>query len=421
MLLFGIISYILGLIQFTIPGYEGVLSDLREVPLLISVFYISNPLYLIGVSLITALGTPPDGSYVTTLLMHTFGLIASWYFFDFIRKKKIQFYLTGLLWFINVLFYYLCFLIPVLILINYMVGINTEKSFFYFYKELLFSVRFELISSGIITSLYLVQFTLRHELEKHKGNLEILVKERTDDLEIANEKLIALNATKDKFFSIIAHDLREPFSSMLVFSDLLIDKFESFNVLQQKKQLNIMSESIHNTYRLLENLLLWSHGQSGTIEFNQKKENLFLLCLETEKSLNQVFVNKSISYFNNVPGDLSVFVDKDMFLTVMRNLISNALKFTQEGGVITINTKPQENEIIVSVNDTGIGMNKEKQEKLFNITQKTSTLGTNKEKGTGLGLVLCKQFIERHGGKIWIKSQESIGSTIYFSIPIGDK
>ncbi|RLD65404.1 MAG: hypothetical protein DRI95_08810, partial [Bacteroidetes bacterium] len=240
-------------------------------------------------------------------------------------------------------------------------------------------------------------------------------------------KLRESNETKDKFFSIIAHDLKSPFNTMLGFSDLLINDFEKYNVKEQKTFIGAINQDIQNTYKLLENLLLWSQSQQGTIEFNPQKENLYLLSIETLNLLNQSATKKTIQLINKIPEDVFVEADKNMLAAIMRNLISNAIKFTPGNGVVEIGCRvspvkthghaSQHDTLYeIYVKDSGIGLTKEKQAKLFKISENISTKGTEKETGTGLGLILCKEFVEKHDGRIWVESEPGKGSSFIFTL-----
>jgi len=230
------------------------------------------------------------------------------------------------------------------------------------------------------------------------------------------------NKTKDKFFSIIAHDLRAPFNSMLGFAEILNDEFDDFSTEDQKNFIRIIYDNLQNTLKLLDNLLYWSRSQKGTIAYKPEQLNLFLEIKETNELLNQSIKNKSIKFTNKIPLDIFVNADKDMLATIIRNLLSNAIKYTNRFGEITIKTisLPDENQnqfVGISVSDTGVGIPKDMQHSLFDITDNTSTLGTENEKGTGLGLILCKEFVEKHGGKIWVESEVGKGSSFLFTIP----
>jgi hypothetical protein len=239
-------------------------------------------------------------------------------------------------------------------------------------------------------------------------------------------KLIESNATKDKFFSIIAHDLKSPFNSMLGFSDILNKEFDNYDANEQKKFIGIINTSLQNTHKLLENLLLWSLSQRGGIDFKPKKTNLFLLTYEVNEILKHLAENKLIKLINQIDENIYVEADKNMLSTVIRNLVSNAIKFTAKNGKIIISsnvmTTDKKQQIVeISVKDTGVGISSEIQSKLFDIGKDTSTKGTENENGTGLGLILCKEFVEYHGGKIWVESEIGKGSIFYFSIPLKTK
>ena len=244
------------------------------------------------------------------------------------------------------------------------------------------------------------------------------LKKAKDQLKNQNKELKELNATKDKFFSIIAHDLRSPFSSMIGFSKLLNKNFDKYDQEKQKKFINMIDNGIQNTYKLLDNLLLWARSQKGKIEFNPKEINLYSLSDETHELLNQSIENKLIQFTNQINPNISVHADNEMLSIIIRNLISNAIKFTPKEGEIIINAKENNQDFVeVSVKDTGVGIPKEVKSKIFDISENTSTQGTENETGTGLGLILCKEFVEKHGGKIWVESEEEKGSEFIFTLP----
>jgi len=239
------------------------------------------------------------------------------------------------------------------------------------------------------------------------------------DRKIAESKvrLSDANVTKDRFFSIIGHDLRSPFSSIIGFSELLVEQINEKDYDGIENYATIIHDSSKRAMNLLTNLLDWSRAQTGKIEFN-------LECFEIVTAINEVVAlykgsaeQKSIYISKKLPHDIPVVADKAMVKTILRNLISNAIKFTNPGGEIVIRAEQKEKELIVSVTDNGVGIKKEHIDKLFKIDYNYSTLGTNKEKGTGLGLLLCKEFIEMHGGKIWAESNETKGCSFNFSLP----
>lgn len=239
----------------------------------------------------------------------------------------------------------------------------------------------------------------------------------TDELEKSKIHLSELNSTKDKFFSIIAHDLKSPFNSIIGFSDLLKEDADSLDVTDIKYYASIINNAANQTLLLLENLLNWARMQQGRMEFTLKNLLLHEIASEVIDFLTEVSRQKSITITNTIPERLVVQADENMIKTTIRNLLSNAIKFTKSGGQVEIITKSRENEIQVTVTDTGIGISPENTPKLFNIGSSFTTRGTGNEKGTGLGLVLCKEFIEKHGGRIWVESEVGKGSRFYFTLP----
>jgi len=242
-------------------------------------------------------------------------------------------------------------------------------------------------------------------------------KQQEEQIKQKNNQLIELNATKDKFFSIIAHDLKNPFNSILGLSDLLATNFDKYNKEKIIHFINSINNVAQNTFKLLENLLEWSSSQTGKIEFKPQLfilETLIIDIIELTKS-NSLAKNIEISY--EINESIQIFADKNMINTVLRNLVTNAIKFTNKNGIIKILASYFENNILISVIDNGVGMSEDTINKLFKINEKITNIGTENESGTGLGLILCKEFIEKHKGKIWVESIKNEGSTFKFIIP----
>ncbi len=234
-----------------------------------------------------------------------------------------------------------------------------------------------------------------------------------------NKTLSVLNATKDKFFSIISHDLKSSFYAILGFSDILLEKHKKYDDEERENMINLVNISANSAFKLLENLLTWSGSQSGAIKYLPEKLGIKTLLFETLSNLQVLANKKNIQILDAILENELIFADKNMIATVFRNLISNAIKFTSNGGSIIISSKKQIDSdfIEISVKDNGVGVPKGIIGELFRIDKNTSTQGTENETGTGLGLILCKEFIEKHGGKIWVESKESEGSTFHFTIP----
>jgi len=235
-----------------------------------------------------------------------------------------------------------------------------------------------------------------------------------EQAQILNE----LNATKDKFFSIIAHDLKNPIKSILGFSELLIEDAKEVENKSISSYANILYSSAKHTAELLEKLLEWAKTQQNSFPFSPDEGAINDLITEEINILRPIADHKNIKLVDATVDQIVVTADRKMIGTVIRNLISNAIKFTKKDGSIIIEAFLQHESAVLSVSDTGIGMSKEDQAKLFHIVDGFTTKGTEDEKGTGLGLVLCKEFIEKHGGKIWVNSEIGKGSQFSFSIPL---
>ncbi len=237
----------------------------------------------------------------------------------------------------------------------------------------------------------------------------------------SNRKLQEINDTKDKLFSIIGHDLKGPLNSLTAFSTLLLHHTDSLTKDEIKMLSLDLDKSLKNLFTLLENLLEWGRSQSGNIDFKPEAFDLAIVLKENQDLLKGLAENKKITIVNDNAASLSVKAHHNSINTVVRNLISNAIKFTPEGGKITLKVESAERQLRVSVEDTGVGMSEAAIQRLFKIGTKHSTLGTAQEKGTGLGLVLCKDFVEKNGGTIGVESIEGKGSTFYFTVPTGSR
>jgi len=238
------------------------------------------------------------------------------------------------------------------------------------------------------------------------------------NIENKNVALQKINAEKDRFFSIIAHDLRSPFNGFVGLTQLLVEELPRLNIEKIHKIATGLKRSATNLYRLLENLLHWAQMQQGLIPFNPEVVQLLPIVTESMAMLQEAANNKGIDMAFDIPDDLNVFADPDMLQTVIRNFVSNAVKFTPNGGVIRLSAKIIEDKgVEISIKDSGIGMSSDMVENLFRIDVQTSRKGTEGESSTGLGLLLCKEFIGKHNGKIWVESEVGKGSIFYFNIP----
>jgi PAS domain S-box-containing protein len=243
-------------------------------------------------------------------------------------------------------------------------------------------------------------------------------KKAEEEIILKNELLQVINAEKDKFFSIIAHDLRGPLSAFVDATQILTEEIQSMTLDEIRDITISMKTSASNIYGLLENLLEWSRLRRNVMDFVPERLNLkekIEACIDV---LSESARKKKIELTFSIPGELEVLADNHMFDTVIRNLLSNAIKFTRAGGKVIVTAKfNNDHSIEVEISDSGIGMTQELKNKLFHINEKTSRPGTEGEMSTGLGLLLCKEFIEKNGGKIWVESEVGKGSVFSFTVP----
>ena len=245
--------------------------------------------------------------------------------------------------------------------------------------------------------------------------------ESLKEKKILEDKLIESNATKDKLFSIIAHDLKSPFNTIFGFTDLLIENYDEFSEEKRKYFINFIDKSSKSAFQLLDNLLLWAMSQRDRIIIEMEKTNLKQLIVEAVTPYIISTKKKGITFSNSVSDSIGIIVDKQTIKTVLGNLFNNAVKFTPNNGHIAINATIDTGFVKIEIKDNGVGIPKNIQSNIFKIDKSRSTLGTDKEKGTGLGLSLCKEFVEKNGGAIWVESEVGKGSKFMFTVPYDTK
>ena len=238
-----------------------------------------------------------------------------------------------------------------------------------------------------------------------------------NSLKVSESLSREINATKDKFFSIIAHDLRNPFNSIVGFSNLLAGQVKERNFEDLENYVTVIQQSSERAMDLLSNLLEWSRSQTGQLNIRPVHMDLASLVKEVVYSLHDTTVQKSISIITELEDHVLILADRAMISTVLRNLISNAVKFSYPDTKIVISAKRLGKESLVTVQDSGVGIRKSDLDKIFRLDKSFTKTGTANEKGTGLGLLLCKEFITKHGGNIWVESEFGKGSTFSFTIP----
>ena len=248
----------------------------------------------------------------------------------------------------------------------------------------------------------------------------IEIKQSREKIRKSNEQLKELNATKDKFFSIIAHDLKNPFNTLLGFSKLLFENAPNYTTDQIQQYAQIMNHTAKQSYALLENLMQWAKSQTEKIKIIPRNSSMNELLSITIPIVNGSALKKNITIESNISTEDIVYADNSLTATILRNLLTNAIKFTHANGKITVSTQRKDIFLEVSITDTGVGIEPMNIDKLFRIDSKVTSHGTDNEEGTGLGLILCKEFVEKQGGTIWANSEVGKGSTFTFTLPLAE-
>lgn len=301
--------------------------------------------------------------------------------------------------------------------------LNKIKSVLNGHREPTFEERF--IRSD--ASVFDAEVTLIATTFQSNAAIQLIVNDITDRKKaerLLNENEIRLKEVieaKDKFLSIIAHDLRSPFNSILGFLNLLQDQYEQINDSERKSYLTLIDDSVNKTLKLLENLLEWAKSQSGKVAFQPIRQKLLPIIENASESMNSALKLKKIKLSYAFPESLEIDADSNMLSTIFQNLLSNAIKYSYPEGEIVISARSKDDKIEITVSDYGTGIPDEVKDKLFRIDEQVITIGTSNEKGSGLGLILCKDFISMHEGEIWVESELGKGSRFIFTIPFLEK
>ncbi len=252
-----------------------------------------------------------------------------------------------------------------------------------------------------------------------KSYQELLLSYKASEEEIKkkNEELKEANETKDILLSIISHDLRSPFQGLLGISGYLVDEYDSLDKNEIKELIETLHEALKNQYKFLDDLLNWSRLQSGRLLINRSEFKLYELVEKIGNLFQTNLEGKKILLINNISNNCVINGDEDLIYLLIRNLVSNAIKFTNKNGKIEIKSNLYENKIQIEISDNGIGIKPENIGKIFKIENHFTTRGTNNEKGNGFGLALCKEIVSKHGGEIWLQSEYGKGTTFFFTIP----
>ncbi|MBK7626676.1 MAG: tetratricopeptide repeat-containing sensor histidine kinase [Bacteroidales bacterium] len=286
----------------------------------------------------------------------------------------------------------------------------------------------------LLAAVFIVLLSLLKQRRKHEELLELQNREITkqsEAIELQNKKLTESNEkleiseaelkrivqTKDKLFSIIAHDLRNPFTALIGLTELLHENAGNIDSKEMYVYVTMINESSHKLLQLIENLLQWARSQTGTLKLVKSELVLWNLTEDVLKIYSTQAEAKGISLKNEIPGDIKVYADQEILATVIRNLISNGIKYTRKGGSVNCSASGDNGKVVLKISDTGVGMSSQMLEKLFSIENTFTTEGTGNEVGTGLGLVICKEFIETLGGTISIESMPGTGTTVFVTLP----
>ncbi len=450
MLFFGLLSYALGLVKFKISGLEGATSDFREIPFLLSLIYIENPIYLLGVSFISALGAIGIGAFWPTFISHAVAIVISSYLYKYLLKsKKNSLTQLSFFWILYVIVFYYVLIIPLLVLTSSVNGLSRGLDFYTYYARYAHSARFEIISTTLITTLYLIQYLIKQELEKHKTKLEYLVKERTEELETANEELKSINDELYEKSEIIHQqndELRATLQNLKETQTQLIhaEKMASLGILTSgvSHEINNPLNYIMGGYIGLERYF----SQKGN---NNKDVDLFLHSIKTGveraaqivKSLNQfTYDSGNLNELCNVHAiidncllmiqnrlnnkiDIKKFFYNGTILIegnisnlhqVFINIFINSIQAIEKKGSIIIRTEKNADEVIIKISDTGKGIHEE------DISKVTDPFFTTKNpgEGTGLGLAISSSIVKKHNGDILFLSEKDNGTTVVLRFPL---
>lgn len=287
-----------------------------------------------------------------------------------------------------------------------------------FYQTAWFNTALIVFGLGLVFLVYIIRINI---IKRQRNKLKKMVEEKTLELSETNTKLKSANLTKDKFVSIIAHDLKNPFNSLIGFSDILLQDWDELPDREKIDIIEIMKNTSDDTFQLLVNLLDWSRIQKEHIDFDPENFNLNQLVYNTYYQVKSHALLKNQLVKIEVPSAIQVFADKNMITTIVRNLLSNAIKYTPRNGRITVSAEEKGSMVQCCVKDTGVGIPKDEIAGLFETELPVSSKGTEGESGTGLGLILCREFVKNNNGKIHAESEPGKGSIFCFTIPLARK
>ncbi len=430
-------SAMMGFVELAYTGFNQNISFL---PLMWLSLFLKYALgILIATPLVLGLGRShqlleiPYSWHLTDTLALLAGLLVS-AFGLYLQEVVFIYLLLPVLVYMAVRFYNLGVVLASVYLILVSMGFHVLASgpfqHISYFLNLQIFLTLALVAISLFSLLYQERDQAYQELHESRIDFEQNVNRKVDEItrqknellihhiqiDIQKESLKKLNSLKDKLFSIISHDLRSPLTTLQGFIHML-STFKAINESEQKMILERVDERLSLSLDLLDNLLLWTSSQMNQLKIEPAPHQLLPLVDENIRLLKILADKKQINLERKVSAGIQIYADLNMTKSVLRNLISNAIKFTPEGGRIDVEASTRNGYVEISVRDSGIGIPQEQQKKLFSGLEHFSTPGTNNEKGTGLGLILCKEFVENNHGRIWVTSKKSEGSTFAFTLP----
>ena len=403
---FGLLSLLLGKIQFYIPGIEGSVSDLREIALIIGIFYFRHWTSVILVSLITSIGTPPEGSVLATFLMHLVALFVTYFIFNYLNKNVRNRILLSALWLVVGVGYFLFLLIPTLVITYYFIGFTLQHEILLDYFKIIEVIRFEVVSTTAVTTLYLLNIKTTEVLAKRNSELMVSMQKSEE-----SEKL------KTAFLQNLSHEIRTPMNGILGFSRLLeINGHDKFEL---EKYTQLIINSGEQLLHIVNDIIDASQIETRQIKHSLSKNSLDVMVNEIitlfklREDLNYSRINTTFV----CESDRVVTTDVYKVSRSVYHIIDNALKFSHDMPV-ELEVSVENEKLEIAVKDYGIGIDEKDWDVIFESFRQIENNSTRNYGGNGLGLTITKGFINFLNGTIWLTSEVGKGSTFFLSVPL---